>query len=52
MRTDIDHLPMTQQGELARVRQTLMDEFATAIAGATQPWKKNGKACYRTESQP
>lgn len=43
MRTDIDHLPITQQGELARVRQTLMDEFATAIAGATQPWKKNGK---------
>ncbi|MEW9855965.1 HEPN domain-containing protein [Novosphingobium sp. M1R2S20] len=43
MRTDIDHLPITQQGELARVRQTLMDEFAVAIAGATQPWKKNGK---------
>lgn len=43
MRTDVDHLPVTQQEELARVRQTLMDEFATAIAGATQPWKKNGK---------
>ena len=43
MRTDIDHLPLTQQDELARVRQTLMDEFAAAIAGATQPWKKNGK---------
>ncbi len=43
MRTDVDHLPMIQQGELARVRQTLMNEFAAAIAGATQPWKKNGK---------
>jgi predicted nucleotidyltransferase/HEPN domain-containing protein len=43
MRTDLDHLPVTQQGELARVRQTLLDEFAAAIAGATQPWKKNGK---------
>lgn len=43
MRTDVDHLPVTQQDELARVRQTLMDEFAAAIAGATQPWKKNGK---------
>ena len=43
MRTDIDHLPLTQQDELARVRQTLMGEFASAISGATQPWKKNGK---------
>lgn len=43
MRTDVDHLPVTQQDELARVRQILMDEFAVAIAGATQPWKKNGK---------
>lgn len=43
MRIDVDHLPLAQQDELARVRQTLMDEFAAAIAGATQPWKKNGK---------
>jgi len=43
MRHDVDHLPSVQQEELARVRQILMDEFATAIAGATQPWKKNGK---------
>ncbi|MDP3674197.1 MAG: HEPN domain-containing protein [Novosphingobium sp.] len=43
MRTDVDHLPVTQQDELARVRQALMDEFAAAIEGATQPWKKNGK---------
>lgn len=43
MRHDVDHLPSLQQEELARVRQILMDEFAVAIAGATQPWKKNGK---------
>lgn len=43
MRTDVDHLPEVQQDELARVRQTLLDEFGVAIAGATQPWKKNGK---------
>lgn len=43
MRTDVDHLPLTQQDELARVRQTLLDEFAVAIGRATQPWKKNGK---------
>jgi predicted nucleotidyltransferase/HEPN domain-containing protein len=43
MRNDVDHLPIIQQRELARVRKTLIDEFAAAIAGATQPWKKNGK---------
>ncbi len=43
MRTNLDHLPPTQQGELERVTRHLMAEFATAIARATQPWKKNGK---------
>lgn len=43
MRVDLDHLPETQQAELARVRETLMSEFAQAIAGSTQPWKKNGR---------
>lgn len=43
MRVDLDHLPHVQQAELARVRDTLMAEFAQAIATATQPWKKNGK---------
>lgn len=43
MRVDLDHLPEAQQAELARVRQTLMDEFAKAISTSTQPWKKNGK---------
>jgi uncharacterized protein len=43
MRVDLDHLPEPQQAELARVRQTLMDEFTRAISTSTQPWKKNGK---------
>ena len=43
MRHDIDHLPPVQQGELARVTQLLMGEFAEATARATQPWKKNGR---------
>ncbi len=43
MRVDLDHLPQAQQAELARVRDTLMTEFAQAISTATQPWKKNGK---------
>jgi predicted nucleotidyltransferase/HEPN domain-containing protein len=43
MRKDIDHLPPVQQGELERVTQLLMAEFAVAISCATQPWKKNGK---------
>jgi len=43
MRNDVDHLPAAQQDELERVKQILMGEFANAIAGATQPWKKNGR---------
>ena len=43
MRVDLDHLPEVQQAELARVRDTLMAEFAQAISTSTQPWKKNGK---------
>ncbi|WP_460989190.1 HEPN domain-containing protein [Sphingobium sp. TomTYG45] len=43
MRSDIDHLPPIQQCELDRVKQTLMGEFAEAIARANQPWKKNGR---------
>jgi len=43
VRKDVDHLPVVQQGELARVTQILMDEFAVAISRSTQPWKKNGK---------
>ena len=43
MRNDVDHLPQVQQDELARAAQILLNEFSAAIAGATQPWKKNGK---------
>ncbi|UUX98773.1 HEPN domain-containing protein [Sphingomonas sp. J315] len=43
MRSDLDHLPLVQRTELQRVQRTLMAEFETAIAGATQPWKRNGK---------
>lgn len=43
MRNDVDHLPAAQQGELERVKQILMDEFAVATSRATQPWKKNGR---------
>ena len=43
MRKAIDHLPQTQQDELARATQILMDEFSVAISRATQPWKKNGR---------
>jgi predicted nucleotidyltransferase len=43
MRTDLDHLPETQQRELERIQRILMDEFAEAISRVTQPHKRNGK---------
>lgn len=43
VRNDLDHLPETQQDELARAKQILMEEFSVAISRATQPWKKNGR---------
>lgn len=43
MRIDVDHLPLLQQGELAQVKQILMEAFSVAISLATQPWKKNGR---------
>jgi predicted nucleotidyltransferase len=43
VRKDVDHLPVVQQDELARVTQILMDEFAVATVRATQSWKKNGR---------
>lgn len=43
MRNDVNHLPLMQQAELDRVKQTLMGEFAEAISRANQPWKKNGR---------
>ncbi|SKB51203.1 HEPN domain-containing protein [Sphingopyxis flava] len=43
MKSDVDHLPLAQQEELALATRILMDEFAVATSRATQPWKKNGK---------
>jgi predicted nucleotidyltransferase/HEPN domain-containing protein len=43
VRSDVDHLPLLQQDELAQVKQILMEEFSIAISRATQPWKKNGR---------
>ncbi|AYJ85437.1 HEPN domain-containing protein (plasmid) [Sphingomonas paeninsulae] len=43
VRADIDHLPPRQQSELEWAKQTLVEEFSSAISRATQPWKKNGK---------
>lgn len=43
MKSEIDHLPEAQRRELAQVQRILMDEFATAIATATKPEKRNGK---------
>jgi predicted nucleotidyltransferase/HEPN domain-containing protein len=43
MRKDVDHLPAIQQGELERVQNVLMEEFAEAIGRATTESRKNGK---------
>jgi len=43
MRKDVDHLPEAQQGELRRVQNLLMAEFAEAVARATSSSRKNGK---------
>mgnify|MGYP000987967517 FL=1 len=43
MKSEIDHLPAKQQGELGRITQLLMEEFAHSIERATMEWKRNGK---------
>lgn len=43
MKNDVDHLPPTQQEELALATRILMDEFTVATSRATQPWKKSGR---------
>lgn len=43
VRSDIDHLPPIQQGELETVKRVLLAEFSQAISRSNQPWKKNGK---------
>ncbi|MBW8297271.1 HEPN domain-containing protein [Sphingopyxis sp.] len=43
MKTEIDHLPSKQQGELERIKQVLMEEFARSIERSTKDVKRNGK---------
>jgi len=43
MKTNLDHLPAGKQRELEHIKSVLMSEFETAIAGGTQPWRRNGK---------
>lgn len=43
MKTEIDHLPEKQQGELERIKQVLMEEFARSIERSTKAEKRNGK---------
>jgi len=43
MKSEIDHLPAKQRGELERITQLLMEEFARSIERATMEWKRNGK---------
>ena len=43
MKTDLDHLPDVQRGELERVQKILLGEFAEATSRASQSWKRNGR---------
>ena len=43
MKTSLDHLPAAKRRELDHIKTVLMREFETAIAGGTQPWRRNGK---------
>jgi predicted nucleotidyltransferase len=43
MKTSLDHLPAAKQRELEHIKTVLMREFEAAIAGGTQPWRRNGK---------
>ena len=43
MKTSLDHLPSAKQRELEHIKTVFMREFEAAIAGGTQPWRRNGK---------
>lgn len=43
MKTEIDHLPVKQQGELERIKRVLMEEFARSIERSTKKEKRDGK---------
>jgi predicted nucleotidyltransferase len=42
-KSDLDHLPATEQRELERVVQIIFEEFGDALVLATQDWKKKGR---------
>lgn len=43
MKTSLDHLPAGKRRELEHVQAVLIEEFEKALAGGTQPWRRNGK---------
>jgi len=43
VRDTLDHLPASKQRELAHAVRVLFEEFATALSGATQNWKRRGR---------
>ncbi len=43
MKISLDHLPAAKQRELEHIKTVFMREFEVAIAGGTQPWRRNGK---------
>jgi predicted nucleotidyltransferase len=43
MRTDLDHLPLAKQHELADVQRILFAEFEDALAGRNAPHRKAGR---------
>jgi len=43
MKTSLDHLPAAKQRELEHIKTVFLREFEAAIAGGTQPWRRNGR---------
>lgn len=43
MKSELDHLPQSNQQELARIQRILLEEFERATANATKPHKRDGK---------
>lgn len=43
MKSNLDHLPSVQQDELERITGILLRGFEEAVAGGTQPWRRNAK---------
>ena len=43
MKSSLDHLPPGKRRELDHIKTVLMSEFEIAIAGGTQPWRRNGR---------